>query len=91
MKMEKKWVGDFLKQKKKHNNTQESGKMSKFYNPRDYDTIGFGKNRRHVLISDEENRKRAAASKKKQNKHKKMKHANEDFWKVWEKENESKY
>ena len=66
---------------------QGSIKMSKFYNPRDYDTIGFGGNRRHVLISDEEKRKRAAASKKKQNKHKKMKHANEDFWKVWEDEN----
>ena len=61
--------------------------MSKFYNPRDYDTIGFGNNRKHVPISDEEKRKRAAASKKKQNKHKKMKHANEDFWKVWENEN----
>ena len=26
--------------------------------------------------------------KKKKNKHKKMKHANEDFWKVWENENQ---
>jgi len=33
--------------------------MSKFYNPRDYDLIGFGNNRRHVPISDEEKRKRA--------------------------------
>jgi len=33
--------------------------MSKFYNPRDYDVIGFGNNRRHVPISDEEKRKRA--------------------------------
>ena len=61
--------------------------MSKFYNPRDYDTIGFGGNRRHVLISDEEKRKRAAVSKKKHKKQKKMKHANEDFWKEWENEN----
>ena len=38
--------------------------MSKFYNPRDYDTIGFGNNRRHVPISDEEKRKRAASKKK---------------------------
>ena len=38
--------------------------MSKFYNPRDYDTVGFGNNRRHVPISDEEKRKRAASKKK---------------------------
>jgi len=42
--------------------------MSKFYNPRDYDIIGFGNNRKYVPISDEEKRKRAAASKKKQKK-----------------------
>ena len=61
--------------------------MSKFYNPRDYDVIGFRNNRRYVPISDEEKRKRAAASKKKQKKQKKMKHANEDFWEEWEHEN----
>ena len=61
--------------------------MSKFYNPRDYDIIGFANNRKYVPISDEEKRKRAAASKKKQKKQKKMKHANEDFWEEWEHEN----
>ena len=61
--------------------------MSKFYNPRDYDTIGFGNNRKHVPISDEEKRKRANKKKKHNNKKQKMKHANEDFWKVWENEN----
>ena len=54
--------------------------MSKFYNPRDYDTIGFGNNRRHVLISDEEKRKRMDASK---NKHTKKK---EHFRKDWDKD-----
>ena len=38
--------------------------MSKFYNPRDYDLIGFGNNRQHIPISDEEKRKRAASKKK---------------------------
>ena len=52
--------------------------MSKFYNPRDYDTIGFGGNRRHVLISDEEKRKRAASKKK----HKKKSH--EHYRKNWD-------
>ena len=61
--------------------------MSKFYNPRDYDIIGFGNNRKYVPISEEEKRKRAAASKKKQKKQKKMKHANEDFWEEREHEN----
>ena len=47
--------------------------MSKYYSPRDYDVIGFGKNRRYVRISDEELRKRAAkrAEKKLKNKNKK--------------------
>jgi len=39
--------------------------MSKFYNPRDYDLIGFGNNRRHIPISDEEKRKRISNRKKK--------------------------
>ena len=51
--------------------------MSKFYNPRDYDTIGFGGNRRHVLISDEEKRKRAASKKKP--KGKRHDHFNKDW------------
>ncbi len=42
--------------------------MAKFYNPRDYDVIGIGKNRRYVLITDEERRKRL---KKKKIKHRK--------------------
>ena len=53
--------------------------MSKFYNPRDYDTIGFGNNRRHVLISDEEKRKRSTSEKK----HTKKK---EHFRKDWDKD-----
>ena len=52
--------------------------MSKFYNPRDYDTIGFGNNRQHIPISDEEKRKRAASKKK----HKKPSH--EHFNKNWD-------
>jgi hypothetical protein len=58
--------------------------MSKFYNPRDYDTIGFGNNRQHILISDEEKRKRAKLRKnKKQNVKNKghlNKHWDEDLW-----------
>ena len=53
--------------------------MSKFYNPRDYDTIGFGNNRRHVPISDEEKRKRSTSEKK----HTKKK---EHFRKDWDKD-----
>ena len=53
--------------------------MSKFYNPRDYDTVGFGNNRRHVPISDEEKRKRMDASKKKHKKHFK-KNWDKDLW-----------
>ena len=64
--------------------------MSKYYSPRDYDVIGFGGSRRFVEISDEEKRKRANKKKKHNNKIQKMKHANEDFWKVWENENENK-
>ena len=55
--------------------------MSKFYNPRDYDTIGFGGNRRHVPISDEEKRRRAGISKKK-----KTKHYKEHYRKDWDKD-----
>ena len=51
--------------------------MSKFYNPRDYDTVGFGNNRRHVPISDEEKRKRAASKKKP--KEKRHEHFNKDW------------
>ena len=58
--------------------------MSKFYNPRDYDTIGFGNNRRHVLISDEEKRKRISNRDKKKKKVKKQEHFNpnwqDDLW-----------
>ena len=54
--------------------------MSKFYNPRDYDTIGFGGNRRHVPISDEEKRRRAGISKKK------TKHYEEHYRKDWDKD-----
>ena len=52
--------------------------MSKYYSPRDYDVIGFGKNRRYVRISDEELRKRAAkrAEKKKKLKNKNKKKEN---------------
>ena len=65
--------------------------MSKYYSPRDWDVIGFGGSRRWVEISDEEKSKRANKKKKQQNnKKQKMKHANEDFWKVWENENENK-
>ena len=53
--------------------------MSKYYSPRDYDTIGFGGNRRHVPISDEEKRKRATSKKKNQPKH-------EHFRKDWDKD-----
>ena len=45
--------------------------MSKFYNPRDWDKIGFGNNRRYVWITDEERRKRAEKKKLKQRKKKK--------------------
>ena len=50
--------------------------MSKYYSPRDYDVIGFGKNRRYVRISDEEIRKHAAkrAEKKLKNNKKKKKY-----------------
>jgi len=54
--------------------------MAKFYNPRDYDTIGFGGNRRHVPISDEEKRKRAGSKKKK------TKHYEEHYRKDWDKD-----
>ena len=64
--------------------------MSKYYSPRDWDVIGFGGSRRWVEISDEEKLKRANKNKKHNNKKQKMKHANEDFWKVWENENENK-
>ena len=53
--------------------------MSKFYSPRDYDTIGFGNNRRHVPISDAEKRKRAGIGKA----NKKVK---EHFNKNWDKD-----
>ena len=53
--------------------------MSKFYNPRDYDTIGFGNNRRHVPISDEEKRKRAKKKPKKNKSH-------EHYRKDWDKD-----
>ena len=58
--------------------------MSKYYSPRDYDVIGFGNSRRYVKITDEEIRKRAAKKQKKQKR--KMKHASEDFWETWERE-----
>ena len=45
--------------------------MSKYYSPRDWDIIGFGKNRRYVWITDEERRKRAEKKKLKQRKKKK--------------------
>jgi len=54
--------------------------MSKFYNPRDYDVIGFGNNRRYVPISDEEKRKRAGSKKKN------TKHYEEHFNKDWDKD-----
>ncbi len=56
--------------------------MSKFYNPRDYDLIGFGNNRRYVRISDEEQRKRAESKKKKTKKRKEHIHRNwdKDLW-----------
>ena len=58
--------------------------MSKFYNPRDYDTIGFGNNRRHIPISDEEKRKRAGLKNEKNQKVKKKghfnKHWDKDLW-----------
>jgi hypothetical protein len=53
--------------------------MSKFYNPRDYDVIGFGNNRRYVPISDEEKRKRAGIGKSKKEHH-------EHFRKDWDKD-----
>ena len=53
--------------------------MSKFYSPRDYDTIGFGSNRQHIPISDEEKRKRAGIGKA----NKKVK---EHFNKNWDKD-----
>ena len=58
--------------------------MAKFYNPRDYDTIGYGGNRRHVPISDEEKRRRSEAFKKKKTKKGQKehfsKHWDEDLW-----------
>ena len=56
--------------------------MSKFYNPRDYDVVGFGGNRRYVPISDEEKRKRAESKKKKTKKRKEHIHKNwdKDLW-----------
>ena len=54
--------------------------MSKFYNPRDYDVVGYGANRRFVLISNEEKRKRAESKKKKTKKRK------EHFRKDWDKD-----
>ena len=53
--------------------------MSKFYNPRDYDCVGFGGNRRFVPISDEEKAKRAGKGKSKKTKH-------EHFRKNWDKD-----
>ncbi len=53
--------------------------MSKFYNPRDYDLIGFGNNRRYVRITDEEKRKRAT-------KNKKTKKRKEHIHKNWDKD-----
>ena len=53
--------------------------MSKFYNPRDYDTIGFGNNRRHVPISDEEKRKRAGKSAKMRSRLKRHEHFRKDW------------
>lgn len=44
--------------------------MSKFYNPRDYDVIGIGRNRRYVRITDEELHKRFVAAEKKRKKKK---------------------
>jgi len=58
--------------------------MSKFYNPRDYDTIGFGNNRRHVPISDEEKRKRAGIGKSAKMRSKLKRH--EHFRKDWDKD-----
>ena len=61
--------------------------MSKYYSPRDYDVIGFGNSRRYVKITDEEIRKRAAKKKDViKIKKRKMKHASEDFWETWERE-----
>ena len=56
--------------------------MSKFYNPRDYDVVGYGGNRKFVLISDEEKRKRAESKKKKTKKRKEHIHKNwdKDLW-----------
>lgn len=56
--------------------------MSKFYNPRDYDVVGYGGNRRFVKISDEEQRKRAAKKKKTNKKRKEhfRKNWDEDLW-----------
>jgi hypothetical protein len=53
--------------------------MSKFYNPSEYDVIGFGSNRRYVRITDEEKRKRKEKLKPK-NKRK------EHFRKNWDKD-----
>ena len=55
--------------------------MSKFYNPSEYDVIGFGNNRRYVRITDEEKRKRREKLKPK-NKHKEHIHKNwdKDLW-----------
>ena len=53
--------------------------MSKFYNPRDYDLIGFGNNRRYVPISDEEKRKRATSKNTKKPKGKHHEHFNKDW------------
>ena len=61
-------------------NSLEGEFMSKFYNPRDYDTIGFGRNRRHVLISDEEKRRRAAPKKRKKSKEHYRKDWDKDLW-----------
>ena len=45
--------------------------MARFYNPRDYDVIGIGRNRRYVRITDEELRKRFVAAERKRKKRKK--------------------
>ena len=54
--------------------------MSKYYSPRDWDVIGFGKNRRYVRITDEELHKRfVAAEKKLKNKNKNKKKGEQHY------------
>ena len=56
--------------------------MSKFYNTRDYDVVGYGGYRKFVLISEEEKRKRAESKKKKTKKRKEhiRKDWDKDLW-----------